>query len=88
MMIIEQIGIGFSLGAFAFSIFGWGYLLGRRVERIGSARGYSDCFVGRTSCIGSPKLVQHVSSCCLLIAAMRRNEDAQAPALPRHQRTS
>jgi hypothetical protein len=42
MTIIEQIGIGFSTVAFAFSIFGWGYLLGRRVERIGSARGYSE----------------------------------------------
>ena len=42
MMIIEQIGIGFSIVAFAFSIFGWGYLLKRRVERIGSPRGYSE----------------------------------------------
>ena len=42
MMIIEQIGISFSIVAFAFSIFGWGYLLGRRVERIGSARGHSE----------------------------------------------
>jgi hypothetical protein len=42
MTIIEPIAIGFSTVAFAFSIFGWGYLLGRRVERIGSARGYSE----------------------------------------------
>jgi hypothetical protein len=39
MMIIEQMGIGFSIVVFAFSIFGWGYLLGRRVEHIGSAAG-------------------------------------------------
>jgi hypothetical protein len=42
MTIIEQIGIGLSIIAFAFSIFGWGYLLGRRVEHIDFARGHSE----------------------------------------------
>ena len=30
MTIIEHIGIAFSIVAFAFSIFGWGYLLGAK----------------------------------------------------------